>query len=119
MSQMFPRKNPFIYERMLRNVLPYVAPRGYSNVKANLPEQEPPDKIGKYMPSITADGLVIEVETKESLKTQTTQDVWKAFAEHTVQTQGRFVVVVPKGQEDIAKQQLKDLQITADVWTAA
>jgi hypothetical protein len=116
---MFPRKNPFVYERMLRNVLPYVAPRGYSNVLANLPEQEQPIAIGKHIPSITADGLILEVETKESLKTQTSKDVWKLFAEHAAQTQSRFVLVVPKGHEDAAKQQLQDLQLTADVWTAA
>jgi hypothetical protein len=113
------RKNQYAYERMLRNVLPYVAPRGYANVKADLPGQEKPDTIGAHTPSISADGLIIEVETKDSLTSEQTKAAWKDFATHAANTSGRFIVVAPKGLEDIAKKQLQDLQIVADVWTAA
>lgn len=113
------RKNQYVYERMLRNVLPYVAPRGYTNVKADLPGQERPDAIGPHTPSISADGLIIEVETKDSLTSEQTKNTWKDLATHAASTSSRFIVVAPKGLEDVAKKQLQDLQITADVWTAA
>jgi hypothetical protein len=118
-AKMTARKNQYVYERMLRNVLPYVAPRGYTNVKADLPGQEKPEAIGVHTPSVSADGLLLEVETKDSLTSEQTRTAWKELAAHAVNTACRFIIVAPKGLEDIAKQQLKELQIIADVWTAA
>ena len=113
------RKNQYVYERMLRNVLPYVAPRGYANVKADLPNHEKPDAIGAHTPSVSADGLILEVETKDSLTSEQTKEAWRELAAHAVNISSRFIIVAPKGLEEVAKQQLKDLQIAADVWTAA
>ena len=118
-AEMTARKNQYVYERMLRNVLPYVAPRGYTNVRADLPGQEKPDAIGAHIPSISADGLILEVETKDSLTSEETKIIWTELATHATNTASRFIIVAPKGLEDVAKKQLQDLQIVADVWTAA
>jgi hypothetical protein len=109
---------------MVRAVAEHLAREGYGNVRADVAGYSTPTELtwkGKqrgHIPDVTADGMIIEVETADSISDAHTEDQWKLFAAWAKVNSKTFVVVVPKGSEQAAERRLRELGITAQVWTA-
>lgn len=112
------------HDRMVKAVADHLTNEGRSNVKADISGYAKPAVItwkGKehgHIPDATADGVVVEVETADSIDDDHTEDQWKLFGAFANVNHKNFVVVVPKGSDTAARRRLRDLNVTAEVWTA-
>jgi len=122
------RKNQTDHDSMVQSVLNHLSQNGYTNVKADLQGYPLPDPIhwtGKeqegHIPDVTGDynghHCLFEIETEDSISTEHTASQLTLFAAYAKQYKKSFYVVVPKGYEGSAKEQLNRLGITAAVWT--
>ena len=120
------RKNQTEHDMMVRSVARYVKEQGHSDIKVNLFGYDTPDQIywettkqGRT-PDITSKNIklfIIDVETADSTNDPETGDLWRLFSAHVRQQSKSFVVVVPKGFEQQARQRALDLGIKLDdVW---
>lgn len=121
------RRNQEEHDSMVRAVAKHVKENGHSNIKADLPGYDKPDLIywestkEGHIPDVTStknQGYIFEVETDDSIDDSHTEDQWKLFSANAKQHSKKFIVVVPKGSEQQARQRAKQLGINVDdVWT--
>ena len=120
------RKNQTEHDIMVRSVARYVKEQGHSDIKVNLFGYGTPDQIywettkqGRT-PDVTSKNIklfIIDVETADSINDPDTGALWRLFSTHARQQSKSFVVVVPKGSEQPARQRALDLGIKLDdVW---
>jgi hypothetical protein len=95
--------------------------RGERDVRADLSGYNKPQAIrwrgehSGYVPDVTAEGLVVEIETAASLDAEQTVEIWKLCAGYADRIDAAFIVVVPKGAEPKAEAQLAALGLDAQV----
>ena len=121
------RSNQEEHDSMVRAVANHIKENGHSNIKADLPGYDQPDLIywestkkGRIpdVTSIKNQGYIFEVETADSIDDSHTEDQWKLFSANAKEHSKKFIVVVPKGSEQQARQRFKELSISVDdVWT--
>jgi hypothetical protein len=120
------RRNQSDHDIMVRSVARHVKEQGHSDIKVNLFGYETPDQIywgttnKGHTPDVTSTNIkqfIFDVETGDSITDPQTEDQWKLFSAHARQQSKTFVVVVPKGFEQQARQRAADLGIKLDdVW---
>jgi hypothetical protein len=124
------RKNQAEHVSMVKSIANYLSSKGFSAIKADLPDQSQPDLIywektkKGHVPDVTAtlnnQNYIFEVETDDSVNDEHTEDQWTLFAANAKQYSKQFIVVVPKGSETKAHQRLEELKISAnDIWTVS
>lgn len=97
--------------------------KNYRNVKADIPDWSSPDKIiwsstGQgHIPDVTGDGIIVEVETSDSIYDSHTEDQWKLFSAHALQYSKAFWILVPAANSNSAQQRRDQLGITATIWS--
>ena len=120
---MVKRRSQLEHDEMVQTVAEHLESERFTEVKADLPDYDRPDKIvwkntgSGHIPDVTADGLLVEVETADSIDDAHTEDQWTLFGAHAEQHNKTFVVVVPRGSRSAAQRRLRELGITAKVWT--
>ena len=121
------RRNQEEHDSMVRAVVKNVKENGHSNIKADLQGYEKPkliywkSKKEGYIPGVTStknQGYIFGIETDYSIDDSHTEDQWRLFSANAKQHSKKFIVVVPKGSEQQARQRAKQLGINVDdVWT--
>ena len=114
------------HDLMILSLVEHLKEQEYKNIKADLPDHEKPDgipwgnNIPKHFPDVTArkNGTfhIFEVETVDSISEDHSHHQWLAFSEFTQNTKSVFVLVVPKGYENIALDILSEKNILARIW---
>jgi hypothetical protein len=122
------RQNQPAHDSIVQALTTALPKHGYENVKADLPGHTKPLLIhwkGKqegHIPDVTATkdgkGYIFEVETADTITIQHTVEQWKLFAASADLNNKEFVVVVPTGCGEVAREQVKQLKLTASVWEA-
>ena len=118
------RRSQSDHDQIVKAVADHLTKKGYRNVMADVRPYGTPTKIvwkqsnQGHIPDVTADGMVVEVETADSIDDDHTADQWRLFATYAEQHSQVFVVVVPEGSSAAAKRRLRELGVTAGVWTA-
>lgn len=115
------------HDKLLLLSLKRLKEDGFNNIKAECKEYEKPELLyskefnSGFSPDIFAekdkDKYIIEVETEDSIFTETTEKQWKTFSENAVYYNHKFVVIVKKALEDEAKRQKEYLKVEPDIWT--
>ena len=100
----------------------------FTNIKADLPNHERPkeiflnDYLPNYIPDVTADeddsSYIFKVETANSLSEEHSHKQWITFYTFAELTKSTFVLVIPIGKEDEARDLLSKKNILAEIWTA-
>jgi hypothetical protein len=115
------RGPPAEHDRLVGLIAGTLLRRGERGLKANVsgyPRPDPirwkGDRLGHY-PDLTAEGLVVEVETAELLGDEQTAQRWKLSAGYADRTEAAFIVVVPRGSEADAQHLLDVLGLEAQV----
>jgi hypothetical protein len=109
------------HDRLVGLIAGTLRGRGERNVRADASGHAKPDAIrwrGErtgYVPDVTADGLVVEVETAASLEEEATAEIWKLCASYADRIDAAFIVVVPRGAEAKAQARLDALGLEAQV----
>jgi hypothetical protein len=109
------------HERLVGTIAGTLRQRGERNVRADLSGYAKPEAIrwrGErtgYVPDVTAEGLVVEIETATSLETVETGEIWQLCAGYADRIDAAFIVVVPKGAESRAHARLAALGLDAQV----
>lgn len=103
--------------------------RGNTNVKANLPKFEAPQKVVRTatqesaLPDISAvkDGRfrIFAVETDTSIPTKASLERWKLFSEFADQNNALFFIAFAKGQTKKIQDILNKNEINARLWEIA
>ena len=118
------RRSQSDHDRMVKAVADHLANEGCRNVMADVRRYDRPTKIvwkrsnRGHIPDLRADGIIVEVETADSIDDAHTSDQWTLFAAYAEEHDQVFVVVVPEGSSAAAKRRLRELGVTAEVWTA-
>lgn len=109
------------HDLMIKKFAVELEGEGARNVKADINGYEKPDKItwprrqDGHIPDITADGILVEVETADSIDDPHTEDQWTLFARHAQNTNQKFIIVVPITKEPLAWRRLRQLKVNAEV----
>jgi len=109
------------HDRLVALIAGTLLQRGERNVRADQSGYARPEAIrwrGErtgYVPDVTADALVVEVETAASLDEQATAEIWQLCAGYADRTDAAFIVVVPRGAEAKAQARLDALGLEAQV----
>lgn len=110
------------HDTLVKRVVNHLEQKGYGNICADLAGYPQPETIEgtkqDHIPDVTADGVIVEVETADSLDTDHTTSQFSLFADHAAKNGKEFWVVVPKGADGAANQRLNALGISAEVYTA-
>ncbi|OGQ94914.1 MAG: hypothetical protein A2284_18910 [Deltaproteobacteria bacterium RIFOXYA12_FULL_61_11] len=118
------RRSQSDHDQMVKAVAVHLENEGYCNVAADVKGYDPPTKIiwkrsdSGHVPDATADGIIVEVETADSINNEHTADQWTLFAAYAAEHDQVFVVVVPEGSKASATRRLRELDVSAEVWTA-
>ena len=118
------------HRSLIRMMLNYFRNQGYTNLRADLESQTPPEQIGDRIPDLTCNKndfgrtfIILEAETCSTISHEHTEEQWKAFYRKAREVEGEFHLVVPRNCDDdsgrsLARQRLSELEITADhIWT--
>lgn len=110
------------HDDLVLRVVNHLTSRGYRNVRADLPGYTQPFVIAgtkqDHIPDVTADGVVVEVETADTIAADHTTSQWSLFADHASKTGQEFWVVVPVGADGAARVRLRMLGLQGTVYTA-
>lgn len=120
------RSNESVHEALVKWLADSLPSRGFGQIRADLPGRVQPETIrwkgasDGHIPDASARlsgrEYIFEVETADTISIQHTQDQWTLFDAYAKHNSAIFVVVVPKGSEAAATQQLKAWGLTAQVW---
>jgi len=112
---------------MVKIMADWLPDQGYSHVKAHIKDYETPRKTSwknsdKYhIPDLTAykEGVlqVFEVEMCDAIGSTHSDSQWKLFSAYAECNKGSFSIVVPQACKSEAEQHVRNLGITAKVWT--
>ncbi len=110
------------HDRMVGHVAKLLEGKGHKNVRADIDGFEKPRRIvwessGEgYLPDITSQDeefRIFEVETRDSIHDEHTEDQWKLFSSFAKAQDAMFYVVFPKGAVDEVKARLNELGLEA------
>lgn len=116
------------HERMVYAVAMRLDSEGFNEIKADVEGYELPDKIWwesaehkPHIPDITASkdstSYFFEVETSDTIFVPESVVQWKLFSAHAIHINGKFIVVVPEGCLNEAREQVNNLGLNvADIW---
>lgn len=119
------RKSQADHDRMIRDVVAFLQEKGYTEIRADLPDFQRPEEVvwrtsGRgQVPDVSARSdrfIVVEVETEDTIDEPHSAEQWRLFSEHARENRGEFFVVVPKGCLQDAWRRLKVLSLEANVW---
>jgi len=89
------------------------------DIRAHAAGYDTPDEVQglleNFIPDVTAEGLIAEVETADTIDISHTTSQWRAFADHAAKNKLEFWVVVRKDSVSAAKKRLNELGIDAEV----
>lgn len=110
------------HDGIVQRVVNHLAQNNYRNIRADLPGYTQPFLIKgtkqDHIPDVTADGVVVEVETADTIVADHTTSQWSLFADHATKTGQQFWVVVPTGADAAARARLQALGLQGTVYTA-
>lgn len=110
------------HDELVLRVVNHLTSRGCRNIRADLPGFPQPFLIEgtkqDHIPDVTADGVVVEVETADTITADHTTSQWSLFADHASKTGQEFWVVVPVGADDAARVRLRMLGLQGTVYAA-
>lgn len=113
------RKSQSDHDIMVRKIIEEITKTGYSDIRADLPNEKKPDLINNCIPDVTGKIppwlFIFEVETDDSIDDSHTESQWKTFADYAIINNERFVVVIPLGSKNKAENRLNKLGITAQI----
>lgn len=113
-------KSQIQHDEMVQVVVNDLAQKGYRNIRADLPGQMQPALIRgtkqDHVPDVTADGVIVEVETADTIAHDHTTSQWSLFSDHAAKSGKAFWVVVPHGSVAAAQTQLNMLRLTGVVY---
>lgn len=108
------------HNMMVLEVVKLLTQRNQASIRADLPGFARPETIegetGNHVPDVSATGLIVEVETADSISDQHTASQWKVFSDEAQQRGWKFWVVVPKGCRQEAEARCHELGIQAIVF---
>jgi hypothetical protein len=110
------------HDHLVGVVVSYLVQRGYRNIRADLPgHAQPACLLGTkqdHIPDITADGLIVEVETSDTIDSAHTTSQWALFSDYATKYAQTFWVVVPHNSVAAAQNRLGALGLQAEVYGA-
>lgn len=113
------RESQSDHDAMVRKTMEMCINKGYSDVRADLPDELQPEQINNFKPDVTGKisywFFIFEVETDDSINDKHTEMQWKAFADYAKENLQTFFVVVPEGSLNKAKHRLDELCIKATI----
>jgi len=117
------------HKRLVKMMLNHFKSKGYTNLKADLEGETPPNQIYGHIPDLTCNKndakgtfIILEAETCDTIFDEHTEDQWKTFYRKAREVGGEFHIVVPRtcnGESafDLVEKRLKELGIRADsIW---
>lgn len=108
------------HDQIVQVVVNHLAQKGYRNIRADLPGHTQPALVHgtrqDHIPDVTADGLIVEVETADTIEDDHTTSQWSLFSDHAAKNGKTFWVVVPNGAVAAAQTQLNTLGLTGEVY---
>ncbi len=113
-------KSQLQHDQIVRVVVNHLAQNGYRNIRADLRGHVQPALVKgtrqDHIPDVTADGLIVEVETSDTIENDHTTSQWSLFSDHAARNGKTFWVVVPNGSVAAAKSRLNALRLTGVVY---
>jgi hypothetical protein len=110
------------HDQIVQAMVNYLARQGFQNIRADLPGYAQPSLVKgtnrDHIPDVTANGVIIEVETDETINIDHTTSQWQLFADHAAKSGQSFWVAVPRGSAAAALQRLSELGLRAGVYEA-
>lgn len=108
------------HDQMVRAVVNHLVEKGYRNIRADLPGHSCPELVKgtkqDHIPDVTADGVIVEVETSDTIKDDHTTSQWSLFSDHATKSRQIFWVVVPNHSVAAAQNQLNALGLSGVVY---
>ena len=120
------RRDQAEHESMVKSLVIHLKGQRHTNIGVDLFGGDIPDQVYweksnvGYIPDVTSiknQPYIFEVETEDSINDPHTEEEWRLFYANSRQQKKSFIVVVPKGSEQLARQRAESLGITLDdVW---
>lgn len=108
------------HDQIVQVVVNHLAQKGYRNIRADLPGHAQPALVQgtkqDHVPDVTADGVIVEVETADTIENDHTTSQWSLFSDHAAKSGKAFWVVVPNGSVAAAQTHLNALGLTGVVY---
>jgi hypothetical protein len=113
-------KSQMQHDEMVKAVVNHLVQNGHKNIKADLPGHAQPALIQgtkqNHIPDAAADGVVVEVETSDTISGDHTTSQWQLFSDHAAKNGKAFWVVVPSDSVQATRNRLDELGLTAVVY---
>jgi hypothetical protein len=110
------------HDQIVQAMVNYLARRGIPNIRADLAGYAQPALVKgtkrDHIPDVTANGVIIEVETAETTNSNHTTSQWTLFADHAAKCGQSFWVAVPHDSMAAAQTRLNELGLHAEVYGA-
>jgi len=113
------------HDDMVKVVVDYLKAHGFTSIKAEIEGYSCPEEIEwkvskiKHRPAVScfkgATNYIFEIETEDSISNDHTQSQCKLFAAYAAEHQCKFILAVPEGVMQAAKDQLAKWNVRADV----
>jgi hypothetical protein len=108
------------HDQIVQTVVNHLVHNGYRNICADLPGHTQPALVNgtkqDHIPDVTADGVIVEVETGDTIEGDHTTSQWSLFSDHAAKSGKTFWVVVPNGSVAAAQSRLNTLRLTGVVY---
>lgn len=108
------------HDQIAQVVVNYLMQKGYRNVRADLPGHTQPALIEgtkqDHISDVTADGVIVEVETSDTIEHDHTTSQWSLFPDYAAMSGRTFLVLVPNGPVAAAQSRLNTLRLTGVVY---
>ena len=111
------------HDRMVKQGADHLVQKNYRNVKADFQNWDKPGKItwqntGEgHIPDLTGEdnpGIIVEVETSDSISHEHTADQWALFSAYARQYQKEFWVLIPFASKSAAEARIAELSYADD-----
>lgn len=108
------------HDQIVQVVVNNLVQKGYRNIGAALPGHGRQPALVKgttqnRIPDVTADGVIVEVETSDPIEDDHTTSQWSFFSDHAAKSSKTFWVVVPHGSVAATQSRLNTLRLTGAV----
>lgn len=108
------------HDQIVQTVVSHLAQNGYRNIRAALPGLSQPALLKgtkrDHIPDVTADGVIVEVETGDTIDDPHTASQWSLFSDYAVTHRQSFWVVVPNDAMAAAESRLQALGLIGQVY---
>lgn len=108
------------HDQIVHPVVNHLAQKGYGNIRGALPGHIQLALVKgtkqDHMPNVTADAVIVEVETSDTIDDDRTTSQWSLFSDHAAKSGKTCWVVVPNGSVAAAQSRLNPLRLTGVVY---